>query len=58
MKTNKMLIEKEIGTVNTGWLIDQNRKIELNQLLPYISKPEDIEVKGGLSWDMLMLFLI
>lgn len=44
MRTNKIVIEKEIGTVKTGWLIDQNRKVELNQLLPYISKPEDIEV--------------
>lgn len=63
MRTCSLLIEKEVGTAKLGKLIDENKAINdlpLNQLTPYVSTPEDIEViiqnENLLSKDTMLEF--
>lgn len=47
MRTNNLLIENQVGQAILGQMSDQSKSIvdlELNQLAPYISVPEDIEI--------------
>lgn len=47
MKTNSLLIEKEVGNAKIGYLVDSKRSvknIKLNQLVPYLPKKEDFEI--------------
>lgn len=47
MKTNNLLIEKEVGKAKMGYLTDSKKSvknIQLNQLVPYLPKKEDFEI--------------
>ncbi len=47
MKTNNILVEREVGNAKLGWLVDGTKKIadlEISRLVPVISNMEDMEV--------------